>query len=222
MADPLSIAAGVGGLLALALQIVQINKGYIDSVKHAPKIARSFHRELLMLQSSLTLLRDRLSDRDILEYLKQEHQQTPQILQEAKDGIDGCTIDLQKRLSSIARKDNTSSVVTRMTWYFSESEIEKDLIRYQRYRSMIVDNFNSALSIGHSKHLHDLVVTAAEVEQLSQAILKDLHLLDENVHRVQETSNRTLASVEITQKDVARLSHMEDGKTIVLFDSSSI
>jgi hypothetical protein len=213
MADPLSVAAGIGGLLALTLQIVQINKGYIDSVKNAPKIVGTYHRELLTLQSSLILLKDRLSDRDILDYLNEKHQQTPVILQEAKAGIDGCMVDLQKRLSSTAKKDKTPSVVTRLTWYFNEGEIEKDLQRLERYRSMVLDNFNSALSLGHSKHLRDLVVTTAEVDQLSQKILQDLHLLNTSVHRVQETSDRVLASAELTQKDVARLSHMEDGKT---------
>lgn len=205
MADPLSVAAGIGGLLALTLQTVHINKSYIDSVKNAPKIVRTYHRELLMLQSSLTLLRDRLLNRHILDYLDQKHQQTPTILQEVKEGIDGCMVDLQKRLSSIAKKDKTPSVVTRMTWYFNEGEIEKELQRLERYRSMVLDNFNSALSIGHSKHLHDLVITTAEVDQLSQTILQDLHVLDASVHRVQKTSDRTFASAELTQKDVARL-----------------
>ncbi len=212
MADPLSIAAGVGGLIALTLQITQVTKGYIDSVKHAPKIIKSYHREILLLQSSLSIVRDRLTDRDVLEYLNERHQQSPMILQEAKDGIDGCMIDLQKRLSSIAKKDKTPSVVTSMTWYFSEAETEKDVQRLGRYKSMILDNFNNALSIGHSKHLHDLVVTAAEVDQLTQMMVQDLRLLDRNVHHVQETSDRMLGFVEHTQSDVARLSHMEDGK----------
>jgi hypothetical protein len=107
MADPLSVAAGIGGLLALTLQMVHINKGYIESVKNAPKIVGTYHRELLMLQSSLTLLRDRLLNRDVLDYLNQKHQQTPTILQEVKDGIDGCMVDLQKRMSSIAKKEKT-------------------------------------------------------------------------------------------------------------------
>jgi hypothetical protein len=112
----------------------------------------------------------------------------------------------------LPKRKKPPSVVTRMTWYFNEGEIEKELQRLERYRSMVLDNFNNALSIGHSKHLHDLVVTTAEVDQLSQTILQDLHALDAKVQRIQETSDRTFASAELTQKDVARLSHMEDGK----------
>jgi hypothetical protein len=125
MADPLSIAAGIGGLLRLALQVVQINKNYTDSIKHAPKIARAYHWELLMVQSSLTLLKDRLADRDVLDYLNQRHQQISTVLQDAKNGIDGCMSDLEKKLSSLAKKDKIPSVMTRITWYFNEGEVER-------------------------------------------------------------------------------------------------
>jgi hypothetical protein len=212
MSDPLSIAAGVGGLLALTLQVVQINKAYIDSVKNAPKVINAYHRELAMLRSSLALLDDRLSNPVVKDYLTQKHQQSPCTLQNAKDGIDGCSHDLRKTLVSIEKKKNTPSMVNRMTWYFSEGEVEKDLHRLQRYRSMIMDDFNNALSIEHSKHLRDLLVTSEDIEQLSKVMLKDLHLLEENINTIQRTGDRTLASVKSTQKDMARLSYMENGK----------
>jgi hypothetical protein len=99
-----------------------------------------------------------------------------------------------------------------MTFHSNESEIEKDLQRLQRYRSMLIDNFNHALSIAHSQHLHYLVVAAAEVDRLSQMILQDLHLLEESVNRVEETDNQIFASAKFTQQDMARLSQMENGK----------
>lgn len=204
MSDPLSLAAGIGGLLALTLRVITINKDYIHSVKHAPKVISAIHGELLMLQSSLTLLQERLSNPDVREYLERKQPQLPPILQDAQNGIDGRSIALQKMISSIAKEDKTPSVVTRMTFYFNESEIEKDLQRLERYRSMVMDNFNNALSIGHSQHLHDLVVTAAEVDRVSQTMLQDLHRFDKSVNRVQETSDQTHASVKFTQKDVAR------------------
>jgi hypothetical protein len=98
-----------------------------------------------------------------------------------------------------------------MTFYFDEGEIEKDLHRLQRYRSMVVDNFNHALSVANAHHLQHLVVTAAEVDQLSQTIFQDLHLLGECVNRVEVTSNETLGTAKITQQDVARLSQIQNG-----------
>jgi hypothetical protein len=192
--------------------VIKLNKDFIDSVKHAPKVIRQYHQELLMLQSSLTLFQERLSDPDVRDYLYQKDQQAPNILQDAKEGIDGCSIALQKMVSSITKRDKTLSVITRMTFYLDEGEIEKDLQRLQRYRSMVMDNFNHALSIAHSQHLHRLVVTAAEVDRLSQTILQDLHLLGESFNRVEEISNETLSTAKLNQQDVARLSQMEDGK----------
>jgi len=212
MSDPLSIAAGVGGLIALTLTVIKLNKDYIDSIKHAPRVIGQYHRELLMLQSSLTLLQERLSDLDVRDYLVRKAQHAPDILQETKNGIDGCSTALQNMLSRIAKKDKPPSMITRMTFYLNESEIEEDLQRLQRYRCMVMDNFNNALSVAHSQHLHRLVVTAAEVEQMSQMILQDLHLLEESFNRVEKTSNETLATAKLTQQDVARLSQMENGK----------
>jgi hypothetical protein len=110
------------------------------------------------------------------------------------------------------QKDKPPSTVTRMTFHSNESEIEKDLQRLQRYRSMLIDNFNHALSIAHLQHLHHLVVTAAELDRPSQMILQDLHLLEESVNRVEETGNQIFASAKFTQQDMARLSQMENGK----------
>jgi hypothetical protein len=59
-----------------------------------------------MLQSSLTLLQERLSDPDVREYLDRKQQQLPEILQDTKNGIDGCSIALQKMISSIAKRTN--------------------------------------------------------------------------------------------------------------------
>jgi hypothetical protein len=204
MSDPLSIAAGVGGLIALTLTVIKLNKEYVDSVKHAPKVIAQYHQELLMLQSSLALLQKRLSDAEIRHYLVRKEQQAPDMLQDASNGIDGCSTALQKMLSRITKKDKTPSVITRMTFYFDESEIEKDLHRLQRYRSMLMDNFNHALSVAHAHHLQHLVVTAAEVDQLSQTIFQDLHLLGECVNRMEVTSNETLGTVKITRQDVAK------------------
>jgi hypothetical protein len=77
---------------------------------------------------------------------------------------------------------------------------------------MILDNFNNAISIEHSKHFHDLTVSAAEIEKLSEIMLHDLHVMDDSIHRVEETSIQTLSSVTSAQQGVAKISSMEDGK----------
>lgn len=126
MSEPLSPAASIGGLIALTLQVIKINKDYIDSVKNAPRVLNAYLRELLMLQSSLTLLKERLSDPEVKIYLDRKQRQSPTILPDAQNGIDGCSTELRKIISSIAKKDKLP-MLTRKTFYFSEAEIEKDL-----------------------------------------------------------------------------------------------
>jgi hypothetical protein len=215
MSDPLSLAAGVAGLLALTLQIIQINKNYLDSAKHAPKIIKAYHRELLMLQSSLALLKERLSDPDVLDYLGQEQQQSSETLRATKDGIDGCTAYMQKTLSTIADKAKKPSFMDRMSWYFSEGDIENDLQRLQRYRSMILDDFNSNLAVQHSKNLQNLAISITEVEQLSNTAVQGLYDLNVNIGSLQDTSDKTLSVIESTRDDVERLNDVQDGKSIL-------
>lgn len=198
MSDPLSLAAGIGGLITLTLQVIKINKDYIDSVKNAPKVLNAYLQELLMLQSSLTLLKERLSDQEVIVYLARKQRQSPTILQDARNGIDGCSTELRKIISSIAKKDKVP-MLTRMTFYFSQAEIEKDLQRLQRYRAMIIDNFNNTLSTENSKHLQEITVTVSEVEQLSKTMLEEVHAIDVNLGRIERLGDRTLASIETTQ-----------------------
>ena len=140
MSEPLSLAANIGGLIALTLQVIKISK---DSVENAPRILNAYLRELHMLQSSLTLLKGRLSDPEVIAYLDRKQRQSPTLLQDAQNGIDGYSTELRKNIPSIIEKDKLP-ILTRMTFYFSEAQIEKDLQRLQRDRTMIMDNFNNA------------------------------------------------------------------------------
>lgn len=94
-----------------------------------------------------------------------------------------------------------------MTFNFGEAETEKNLQRLQRYRTIVMDNINNALSVETSKHLQEITVTVSEVEQLSKTVLEDVHTLDMNFGRIQR-----LASIETTQDSVAKLKRMNDGK----------
>lgn len=51
--DPLSIAAGVGGLLTLVVQTIDVSHKYIHGVRHAKESAECLIAELRILQTSL-------------------------------------------------------------------------------------------------------------------------------------------------------------------------
>lgn len=77
MGEPFSLAAGIGGLITLTLQVININKDYIDSVKNTPTVLNAYLRELHMLQSSLTLVKGRLSGSEVKAYLDRKQRQSP-------------------------------------------------------------------------------------------------------------------------------------------------
>lgn len=55
--DPLSIAAGVAGLVSLTIQLVQLSSAYVGSVRGASNSVRTLNQELLALQRVLTQLK---------------------------------------------------------------------------------------------------------------------------------------------------------------------
>ena len=61
------------------------------------------------------------------------------------------------------------------------------------------------------KTLDNLLVTTAEVEKSSKAMLHVLHLMDESTNVVQQIGTRTFASVATISEDVAKSHFMEDG-----------
>jgi hypothetical protein len=87
MADPLSLAASIAGLIALTIQVVDINERYIDSVRGASKAIKAYHRDVVTLQAAINALQDRLKDPELREYLTNCQRSSPYLLKTASAGI---------------------------------------------------------------------------------------------------------------------------------------
>src|ERR1700739_2742165 len=112
MADPLSIVASIAGLIRLTLQVVDINKRYIDGACNAPKAVSAYHREVVTLQAAVNALQDRLKDP---AHLADCQKSSPHLLKTASAAISHCSADLQRICEKVAKKDKQLLLLNRLT-----------------------------------------------------------------------------------------------------------
>lgn len=213
MADPLSIAAGIAGLIALTIQVADINKRYIDAVQGAPKAIKAYYREVVTLQAAINALQDRLRDPELRAHLEDCQQSSPNLLKAASAGIARCSADLQRVCDKVARKDKHLSLLTRLTWFFGEGEIDDAIQHIQRYRSMIIEDFNNALAVVVVLDTKDLILSVADVERLGKEALDRLDRIDGRITKIHDTSLSTLGTVQDIGKDLSLLNLYQDGKS---------
>jgi hypothetical protein len=146
MGDPVSLAASIAGLIALTIQVIDINKIYVDSVRGASKAINTYLREVVTLQAAINALHDHLKDPELRAHLADCQRSSPELLKTASVGIGQFSADLQRICDKVARKDTHLPLLNRLTWFFSEGEIEDAIRHIQRYRSMIIEDFNNALA----------------------------------------------------------------------------
>ena len=216
MADPLSIAASIAGLIGLTLQVVDINKRYIDSIRNAPKAIKAYHREVVMLQAAINALQDRLKDPELRAHLADCQKSSPDLLKTASSGIAQCSADLRRICDKVAKKDKHLPLLSRLTWFFNEGEIEDAIRHVQRYRSMIVEDFNNALAVVVVIDTKNLMLSVAEVERLGEEALDRLDRIDGRITSISDTSLQTLGTVQDIGKDLSLLNLYQDGKSEVL------
>lgn len=174
MADPLSIAASIASLVGLTLQVVDINKRYIDSARNAPKAIKAYQREVVILQAAVNALQDRLKDPELRAHLADCQKSSPHLLKAASTGISHCSAELQRICEKIAKKDKQLPLLNRLTWFFSEGEIEDAILHVQRYRSTIIEDFNNALSVIVVIDTKSLLLSVAESRGLEKRRLTGL------------------------------------------------
>jgi hypothetical protein len=179
MADPLSIAASITGLVGLTLQVVDINKRYIDSARNAPKAIKAYQREVVILQAAVNALQDRLKDPELRAHLADCQKYSPHLLKAASTGISHCSAELQRICEKVAKKDKQLPLLNRLTWFFSEGEIEDAILHVQRYRSTIIEDFNNALSVIVVIDTKSLLLSVVEIERLGEEALDRLERIDE-------------------------------------------
>jgi hypothetical protein len=133
MADPLSIAAGVAGLLGITIQLLDFGGKFVSDLKESSTAPQEFLNEVKSLSDVLAQLRDFL-----------RHQET-QPLPFSKTSVlystnIACEQKLRKVLSTLEKYGNCgkqqkkiSKAVQRLKWPFAAKEhreVVEDLHRY--------------------------------------------------------------------------------------------
>jgi DNA-binding FrmR family transcriptional regulator len=211
MGDPVSLAASIAGLIALTIQVIDINKRYIDSVRGASKAIKTYLREVVTLQAAINALHDRLKDPGLRAHLADCQRSSPELLKTSSVGIGQCSADLQRIRDKVARKDTHLPLLNRLTWFFSEGEIEDAIRHIQRYRSMIIEDFNNTLAVIVVIDTKDLKLSVGEVEKLGNEALDRLDRIDGQITSIRDTSLKTLGTVQDISKDLSLLNLYHDG-----------
>lgn len=138
MADPLTIATGVAGLLSLTIQITQLTVEYVKGVKKVSADVEEFRQELTALAHVLGLFD---------EFLKVKASNVAfrdtSVLSAANSS---CEQQLQKLLIKLEKNSKggrISRAVDRLKWPFDEKEHHKAVEDLHRY----VQTFQFALTI---------------------------------------------------------------------------
>ena len=141
MADPLSAAASVVGLVSLAIQLSQLSFQYVSSIKGSSKSWSSYIQELSALTSVLLKVQQASDDTKSLHALI------------ARPGISGATVrgceaelgELKTILAEKLQKRGIRGKLDMLAWPFSEADTHKRVQTLHRFSalfssSLVADN----------------------------------------------------------------------------------
>jgi hypothetical protein len=131
MADPLSVASGVAGLVGLAIQATQLTCRYVAEVDRAGEAALQFLTSLSLLRDVLERMSESYHDDDLCS-ITQRH---PDIL--VYDKFEKCKASLEKvrkKLEALFRDDGTIRKRKALVWPFQSSETASLITQLQDFR----------------------------------------------------------------------------------------
>jgi ankyrin repeat protein/uridine kinase len=139
MADPLSVASGVAGLVGLAIQATQLTCRYVAEVNRAGEAALQFLTSLSLLRDVLERMSESHDDLDLHSITKRH----PDIL--VYDKFEKCKASLEKvrkKLEALFREDGTIRKRKALIWPFQSSETASLITQLQDFR----DTFAATLT----------------------------------------------------------------------------
>ncbi|KAH0565278.1 hypothetical protein GP486_001328 [Trichoglossum hirsutum] len=136
MSDPLSISAGVAGLVSLAIGLSQVNYDYIKAVKGFSKAWSSYVRELSALTSILVQAQQAIEVGGVGHLLVARTPDIPNAI------INECRIELESLKQKLSKTGIKKSIEA-LKWPFTESETQKTVEMLHRFNSA----FSLALSV---------------------------------------------------------------------------
>jgi len=168
MAEVLGLVSGVAGLLSLTITILDGSLAYYASAKDASKSMSQLLKELISMKNVLSSIQDNVvtnpnissafkttPSSSVVSHLALElveynfGKSTPGVLDECSQCLNNILGKIQKGL----RGDRGPTILKRLTWPFTEKEVQKEVDRLQRYREILTTSLTmDILTIGVSTH----------------------------------------------------------------------
>ncbi|RPB19254.1 hypothetical protein L211DRAFT_641014 [Terfezia boudieri ATCC MYA-4762] len=176
MADPLSVAGSIAGLLSLAGPILAEGYSYIASARDSPNALKQLLSETSSLQAVLgqidELVRESATNTTgsamvQTQSLRQGTSEviTPDTIKAARDLLESVQSSIKrcKRIPGQSAKNIGRAIV----WPFKEREVKENLDRFQR----LINTFELALSIESSHLVHNINKRTLEMQDEQQGWL---------------------------------------------------
>jgi hypothetical protein len=144
MADPLSIASGIAGLLSLTIEITKLSCNYISDIRSAHSTQKQYLREISALTDVL------LRSEEAAQAFESQVLSTSRPTHLSKDVIDDCAKTLGQLLADLSKPTPT------IFWPIKEGPLKKRIEDLQRFRS-IFSSFLTAQTLVTVSATHDKV-----------------------------------------------------------------
>ncbi|KAL0767985.1 hypothetical protein CaCOL14_008960 [Colletotrichum acutatum] len=179
MADPLSIAASIAGLLSLAdIVFLRLSK-YIRSAKNAEKEISDLREEVNLVGGTINML-SRLAtaleaeDESPIESFRMHH-------------IDGCAAILSEIVNKTKKyEDKSGGKLKRLIWPYTSSKTKEMLADLSRHK----ENMNLALSATSLETLLRYLAKEEERDRTTAQIRADVQKIKKIAVRIQEDIER--------------------------------
>jgi cell division control protein 24 len=137
MADPLSIAASIAGLISISVEAAKFLSPYVSAAKETPQVAAHVFSEIQSTQVILQGLQSLTMD---FAAVKAQHAAFIGVNQVVTILTDGVLLfsELQNELSSLPAKDEADeriSLLARLQWARKESSLNTLIVRLQSFKS---------------------------------------------------------------------------------------
>ncbi|RPB19277.1 hypothetical protein L211DRAFT_641534 [Terfezia boudieri ATCC MYA-4762] len=171
MADPLSVAGSIAGLLSLAGTILAEGYKYVASVRNSPNALKQLLSEISRLEAVLgqidELALESAANTSSIQGSKQRISEviTPDTIKAASDLLKSVHLSIKhcERIPGQSAKNIGRAIV----WPFKEREVKENLDRFQR----LIKTFELALSIESSHLLRNINKRTSEMQNEQQGWL---------------------------------------------------
>ena len=218
MAEPLSTATGIAGLIALSTAVLTAGYKYLNSVSSAPEYFKSLVRETASLNAVLSQLISHSLSEQIVPQIVSHTLVQQDVLQDCEEALHN--IQSLIRDCDLVSGQRRKNAVNTLLWPLKQKEIIKNLERLGRlcaslHTAVSIKSASTLRTLEHEQRrgndvIRELARNADEIQE--QKILDWLSSLDPAVKHTATTLLRQPGTVEWFLQEQAVLDWMNHGK----------